>query len=398
MSLEDGRLSMLPINRSERAVASHKLPDILVVDDTLANLRLLTDILRDAGYKLRLARSGKLALQAARAIPPDLILLDINMPEMDGYEVCRRLKAEMDLKEIPIIFLSGLQDTVDKVKAFQAGGVDYITKPFEPEEVLARVNTHLELRRQKRRIHESFEALQKLERLRDNLMHMVVHDLRSPLTTISSYLALLETYEAQNLSASGLNFIHEAKQSIGRLIDSVDSMLELSRLEAGEWRSNRSECDLGKLAAAVLDEFNPLRGARRVTLNAPAQVVKLKIDSCLISRVLQNLIANAIKFTSNDGSIEIRFSLTDREATVAVADDGRGVPPEYQTTIFEKFGQVETVDARSGTGLGLFFCKLAVELHGGRIWVESEAGKGSTFWFTLPLERKLSASRSPTIV
>jgi two-component system, sensor histidine kinase and response regulator len=362
------------------------MPDILVVDDTPANLRLMIKILQEGGYTPVPAESGELALQAARSVPPELILLDVNMPEMDGYAVCERFKAEVALKDIPVIFLSALQETSHKVRAFQAGGVDYITKPFQPEEVLARVQTHLELRRQKRLSQENFEALTKLERLRDNLMHMVVHDMRSPLTTITGYLALLEKREATKLSASGLNFIHEARQSIDRLIDMVNSMLDLSRLEAGELTLNRSECDLGDLARPVLDGFEPLRGGRKWTLNPPAQPVKLNADAALISRVIQNLMANAIKFTSDDGSIRINISVTDHQARVTVADNGRGVPLPFQEKIFEKFGQLESADARTGTGLGLFFCKLVVELHGGRIGVESEMGKGSTFWLTLPLE------------
>lgn len=357
-----------------------------MVDDTPANLRLMADILKDGGHKVRLARNGKLALEAARAVAPQLILLDINMPEMNGYEVCRRLKAEPELKDIPVIFLSALQETSDKVKAFRAGGVDFIAKPYQPEEVLARVQIHLELRRQRQLFQESFEALKKLEHLRDNLTHMVVHDMRSPLTTIAGYLTLLEDYEASKLSANGLTFIREARQSIGRLVNTVNSMLDISRLEAGELKLNLSECALADLARSVLEGFEPLRGARKWTLDAPAQPVKLNADAALISRVIQNLLANAIKFTSNDGSIHISISRADNEARITVADDGRGVPPQDQERIFEKFGQVENADTRTGTGLGLFFCKLAIELHGGRVGVESQAGKGSSFWITLPSE------------
>ena len=365
---------------------SRKENDVLVVDDTPANLRLMADILKDGGHKVRLARNGKLALEAARAVAPQLILLDINMPEMNGYEVCRRLKAEPELKDIPVIFLSALQETSDKVKAFRAGGVDFIAKPYQPEEVLARVQIHLELRRQRQLFQESFEALKKLEHLRDNLTHMVVHDMRSPLTTIAGYLTLLEDYEASKLSANGLTFIREARQSIGRLVNTVNSMLDISRLEAGELKLNLSECALADLARSVLEGFEPLRGARKWTLDAPAQPVKLNADAALISRVIQNLLANAIKFTSNDGSIHISISRADNEARITVADDGRGVPPQDQERIFEKFGQVENADTRTGTGLGLFFCKLAIELHGGRVGVESQAGKGSSFWITLPSE------------
>jgi signal transduction histidine kinase len=312
-------------------------------------------------------------------------LLDINMPDMGGYEVCEQLKTDADLRDIPVIFLSALQETSDKVKAFEAGGVDYIAKPFQAAEVLSRVRTHLELRSQKRRLQENVEALIKLERLREILTHMIVHDMRSPLETILGYLELLATHEVSNLSANGLSFIGEARRSIEWLIDTVNSMLDLSKLEAGELRLNRSECDLGDIAGSLLSGFESLRGARRWTLDAPAQPVKLSADPRLISRVIQNLIGNSIKFTPNDGCIKMKISVTDNEARFAISDDGCGVVPRDQERIFEKFGQVESVDTRVGTGLGLFFCHLAVKLHGGHIGVQSEAGKGSTFWFTLPL-------------
>ncbi len=359
--------------------------DILVVDDSVANLTLLAEILRDAGYKPRLARNGKFALTAVRETPPDLILLDINMPEMNGYEVCGQLKADRALSDIPIIFLSALQETDDKVKAFQAGAADYMTKPFQHEEVLARVRTHLELRRQKLQLQETIQALTRLEALRDNLTHMIVHDMRSPLKTIAGYLTLLADHEGENMSASGLRFIGEARQSIEQLIDTVNSMLDLSRLEAGELKLKLSECDLGDMAASALAAFGMQRGDRQWTLDVPPQKVLINADEALIHRVIQNLIGNAIKFTRLDGRIRVRLLLENRQARLEVIDDGLGIPLESQEKIFEKFGQVESADSRVGTGLGLFFCKLAIELHHGCIGVQSEAGKGSTFWFTLPL-------------
>src|ERR1035437_6404886 len=160
------------------ATKQQQAPNILMVDDTPANLLLLEKMLMERGYKARPVLSGKLALLAARTEPPDLILLDIAMPEMNGYEVCEQLKADAALKDIPVIFISALNETIDKVKAFGVGGVDYVTKPFQFEEVYARVQTHLQLRR--------------LEKLRDDLTHMVVHDLRNSLKVICGFLEMLE--------------------------------------------------------------------------------------------------------------------------------------------------------------------------------------------------------------
>ena len=376
------------MNRNELMSAQDSAqPDILVVDDTPANLRLLSDMLKAHGYRPRVVPSGKLALSAARAIPPDLILLDIRMPEMDGYEVCEQLKADASLKETPVIFLSALDEIAYKVKAFAAGGVDYITKPFQVEEVLARVGTHLALRRQTRKLEESYTALKRLELMRDNLTHMVVHDMRSPLAVIGGFLSLLESYEAGNLSANGVQFIREARHSIGELLEMVTSMLDVSKLEAGRLTLHRTEFDIAEVAVEVLRRYEPIRAGRQLLLDTPAHPLKISADAGLVSRVLQNLTANAFNYTAADGVIRIAISSDGQEARIAVTDNGPGIASVYHDKIFEKFVQVEDLNAKIGTGLGLAFCKLAVEVHGGRIGVESESGKGSTFWFTLPLPR-----------
>ena len=361
------------------------LPNILLVDDTPANLQLLSDILRRKGYTLRPAPSGKLALRAAQAAPPDLILLDVRMPEMDGYEVCERLKADPVLKPIPVIFLSALSETADKVKAFEAGGVDYITKPFQIDEVLARVETHLELQRQRRQLEENYEALRRLESLRDSLIHMVVHDLRAPLVVVGDFLALLQKCESQNLSSNGSRFVLQARRAVDELVEMVSSMLDVSKIEAGELKLNCSRCRLDLLLREVAGGLDPLGDSAEIVLEVPEQPVEVSADAVLLSRVIRNLLANALRFASGRGSVRAVVSSSGRDARVAITDNGPGIPPEYHEKIFEKFGQVENVSAATGTGLGLTFCKFAIELHGGSIGVESEPGKGSTFWFTLPL-------------
>jgi len=214
---------------------------------------------------------------------------------------------------------------------------------------------------------------------------MIVHDLRSPLMIVSGYLALLEEHEAKKLSESGAAFIRQAGRSLADLVDMVDSMLDAGKMEAGEMKLNRSDCDLDTLIRTTIEKVEPLVASRILTVATPEQPVRLSADTGLLSRVVRNLLGNALKFTPDQGSVRIGISASGREARVTVSDDGPGIPAEYHQKIFEKFGQVEDTRAKAGTGLGLAFCRLAVELHGGRIGVESEVGKGSTFWFTLPL-------------
>ena len=345
-------------------------PNILIVDDMPANVLLLVRMLTERGYTPRPVLSGKLALQAAREEPPDQILLDINMPEMNGYEVCELLKADATLKEIPVIFISALNETIDKVKAFRAGGVDYVTKPFQFEEVYARVQTHLQLRR--------------LGKLRDDLTHMVIHDLRNPLSVIFSFLDLMESRESKNLSASTMEFASLARISAEELRSMISSILDVSKMESGEMSLQRGACELDTLIRTVLATTQPLPGNRTVTLEATEAPVTVITDCGLIHRVLQNLLSNALRYTPSGGDVRMCVTPALGEVRVSVRDDGPGIAPEFHRRIFEKFGQVEDQDNRTGTGLGLTFCKLAVEALGGHIGVESEVGKGSTFWFTLP--------------
>jgi len=353
---------------------------ILIVDDTPANLLLLVRMLTERGYQARPVRSGKLALEAARAEPPDLILLDITMPEMNGYQLCEQLKADNALKEIPVIFISALNETIDKVKAFRLGAVDYVTKPFQFEEVYARVQTHLQLRR--------------LEKLRDSLTHMVIHDLTSPLTVIFYCLDLMKYDAAEHLSATTEKFIALARHSAEELNNLIRSILDVNKIGAGEMKLRHEPCDLNSLIRDLLATPQPLPENRTVTLDTAESPLTVAADFGLIRRVLQNLLSNALRYTPAGGNVGIAVTPSSSEIRIAVTDAGPGIAPEYHQRIFEKFGQVEDSNHRLGTGLGLTFCKLAVEAHGGRIGVESEVGKGCTFWFALPrLNRGLTAGK-----
>jgi len=361
-----------------------------MIDDTPGNLKLLSVMLQGSGYKVRAAVNGELALQAAHIAPPDLILLDINMPGMDGYETCRRLKEDAKLKDIPVIFMSALSETIDKVKAFGAGGVDYITKPFQLEEVEARVGTHLELRRQKLRLQENYDKLHKLEKLRDSLVHMIVHDLRSPLMVIISYLEFIKKDKNNVLSLESTSDIASATQASNKMIQIVSDVLDTSKIEEGQMKLQPVECELGRLLEEGVSGLKSLIGGREVRFTPPKSPVTVIADREIISRVVQNLLANAIKFTPESGLIRLGVEPAGDLVRVSVEDNGPGIAPQYQGRIFEKFGQVELRAGRqrSSTGLGLTFCKLAVEANGGRIGVSSEEGKGSAFWFELPVSPK----------
>lgn len=364
-------------------------PSIMVVDDTPANLHLLAGMLNERGFRVRPVSNGKFALQSARHSPPDLILLDIMMPEMNGYQVCEALKADEQLADIPVIFISALNETTDKVKGFQVGAVDFVTKPFQFAEVQARVATHLELHRQKRLIEDANAQLRLLEEQRDSLVHMVVHDMRTPLTAVYGFLMTLESLEGERLTDDGREYVHTALTATQELVEMVNSLLDVSKMEANEMKLTLSPCDLRTMAKTAIGKLDSLKGDRQLQLIGGNDPVTVLADADLIARVMQNLLGNALKFTANNGTISVRIEANDTVIRVLVADNGPGVPLAFQQRIFEKFGQVDhSQDSRRySTGLGLTFCKLAVEAHHGDIGVESEEGKGSTFWFTLPMPK-----------
>lgn len=368
--------------------AQQPAASILVVDDTLPNLELLSDMLKERGYRVRPVPSGDLALQAARSNPPDLILLDIHMPEMDGYEVCKHLKADGKLKDIPVLFISGLTETIDKVEAFRVGGADYITKPFQFEELEARVATHLELRRQRRQLQESYEQLQKLETLQEDLTHMIVHDLRTPLTSILGALDLVSRNDENvELRHEMLAMAAHASEAMMGLIS---DLLDVAKLENSTPDLQLAAVSLGEVMTQVRDltAGSALERGLSLEMPPPDPPLQVRADADYLRRALTNLVGNALKLTVK-GEVRVWAEADAASGSVAlrVRDTGPGIPPEALTRIFEKFGQVErTAGApRMGTGLGLTFVKMAVEAMGGRVEVESEVDRGSTFTLYLPL-------------
>src|SRR5262245_29085014 len=359
---------------------------VLVVDDTIENLRLLSGMLEEHGYEVRPVTNGRQALQAAAHDPPDLVLLDITMPEMDGYEVCRRLRANEHLKDVPVIFLTALTDTADKLRAFDMGGVDYVTKPFQFEEVLARVKTHVALRRAQVALADSYERLRGLERLRDDLVHMIVHDMRSPLQALLIRLEVLQGAAAVLGAASreDLRMAIGSAKELGRM---VDNLLDVSRLEEGKMPVERGVWDLVRIADEVRAALRPSAGERQVDVESPG-AVEVSCDGALVHRIMENLVGNVIQHTPAGTRMRISIASGDGRVRVAVHDEGGGVPPEARERIFEKFATVEGRRERAyrSVGLGLAFCKLAVEAHGGAIGVDPNVPIGSTFWFELPAQ------------
>ena len=359
--------------------------EILIVDDNPENLRVLSQVLKRAGYDIRTATNGSQALTAIEADEPDLVLLDVHIADMSGFEVCRRVKNDPRFDKLPILFLSTLDDTVTKVQGFESGAVDYITKPFDADEVLARVSTHLTLRRTQDQLSDSFEKFQRLEKLRANLVHMIVHDLKSPLFALNTSLGFLREDTSETLDERTLDMLDNIISTGGELAQMVDQLLDINQLEEGRMPIDCQPCDIADLVNAAVDAVKGISPEREILLNID-QPATASCDANLVRRVVENLVSNGLIHTPPEKPLTVEVRRGTDDILFTVRDEGHGVPEELKERIFEKFAsaQARKDGQYHSSGLGLAFCKLAVEAHDGTIGVESVEGKGSTFWFSLP--------------
>ncbi|WP_413172967.1 response regulator [Anabaena azotica] len=368
-------------------VKSDKIDRILAVDDTRDNLILVRTLLESEGYEIDLVSDGATALQKVAQSPPDLILLDVMMPGMDGYEVTRRIRNCPDLNYIPILLITAFHES-SVVEGLDAGADDFIRKPFDTDELLARVRSLL-------RLKHSIDEQQKMTRQREDFVSRLTHDLRTPLVAADRMLALFQQETFCKISPEMKQAIAVMIRSNQNLMQMVNTLLEVYRFEAGKKTLNLDNCDLKEIAQEVISEVTPLAIEKNLTLKLDTHKLNqlsknpgiIIADKLEMRRVLNNLIGNAIKFTDT-GGIEIRIFETlstnteSIEVVIEVADTGYGILPEDQATIFERFRQGR--NKRSGSGLGLHLSQRIVEAHGGKIELLSELGKGSIFIIRLP--------------
>jgi two-component system, sensor histidine kinase and response regulator len=364
---------------------------LLVVDDNATNQDVLSRRLKQQGHTVRAVSSGREALQLMREVAFDLVLLDIMMPDMDGYEVLGHIKADERLHHIPVIMISALHEVESVVRCIEAGAEDYLAKPFNPTLLKARIGACLEKKRGRDRetvlfeqLQKNYKRLQEVEQLRDDMRNMIVHDLRTPLTAVMIGVEMLEKHGALNETQREMMGI--AVGGGKTLLGMINDLLDVEKMESGSTQLQYDPLSAEVLVAGAVEQVSSLAEDGQTTLvtEVAPGLPDFQGDQNMLSRTLVNLIANAIKFTRS-GTVTIRASQDEgNNIRFEIRDTGEGIPSEAFERIFEKFGQLDSRN-RVGTGLGLAFCKLAVEAHGGHIRVESTPGVGSTFSFTIPL-------------
>jgi two-component system sensor histidine kinase/response regulator len=369
---------------------------LLVVDDNKANRDVLSRRLERQGHAVATAENGRQALEMLRAEAFDLVLLDIMMPEMDGYEVLQRLKTNETLRHIPVIMISALSEFDSVLRCIEMGAEDYLPKPFNPTLLRVRIGACLEKKRSRDRetllfeqLQENHQRLKELEKLRDDLTHMTIHDLRTPLLAMILGMGAYE--EMGDLNQAQREMLGIALRSGETLVGMINDLLDISKMESGLLQLELQKITVKDLIEAALKQITTLANARNLTLKTELEptLPPLFADEDKLVRTLVNLLSNAIKFTPAGGTVTIAARPDNGGPSLlfSVSDTGEGIRSEAFGRIFEKFGQVESrLGGRTmSTGLGLAFCKLAVEAHGGHIGVESAPGQGSTFRFTIPL-------------
>ena len=345
---------------------------ILIVDDEAATRDTLESLLIRESYEMYFAVNGFEALNCINQVNPDVILLDVMMPGMDGFEVCQKIKSDKRWRHIPIILITALDSRENLERGIDAGADDFLQKPLNSIELRARIRSLL-------RIKKQFDELEANMRTREDLAYMIVHDMNNPLMVISGYTEILRTYTNEPEELGHIETIIYATEQLKSFINEI---LIIAKMETNGFKLNLSDVDVNQLVMSVKRNQNIIAKSKNIdlTVEIPQKIPKILLDGNLFRRVLDNLVSNALKFAPSESSVIIRVESQDRRLIIKVLDQGPGIPEEYKDSIFEKFKIADM--KKKGvqqTGLGLAFCKMVVEAHGGKIYVSPNQPNGSIF-------------------
>lgn len=371
-------------------------PLILVADDVPENIDLLIDQLQALGFRTVTAKNATEALERCFETMPDLCILDIAMPAGDlpvadrtaGFELCRRIKKDPRTSRIPVIFVTALNETADRVKGIEAGGDDFLTKPHNRLVLSARVKSLLRLKAVTDALEVSYKKLRELEKVRDDLMRMIVHDLKIPLTSVLATLEMVVDGDFGPIQGQQREMLNEAHGKADELLALIGDLLEVVNVEETGMSLNCESIMPHDLINELVNEWRvrfEQEGTNVITL-INADTPHFVGDRQLLKRVFANLIQNAITHSGRPIDLHITVRALEDAVLFSVEDNGNGIPPEFHEMIFQKFGTVKSTNTPRvrSSGLGLTFCRMVAEAHGGRIWLKSAPGEGSAFYLQIP--------------
>ena len=364
---------------------------ILIVDDVVSNVLLLKILLTSEKYQVCTAANGTQCIEQAKKEKPDLILLDVMMPDMNGFDVAVLLKKDPDTQDIPIIFLTALNNPSDLVKGFQVGGNDFLTKPFNKEELLMRVVHQIELVDAKRTIVRQNEELRRTIQNRDKMYSVIAHDLRSPMASIRMVLNLaVNVVPKEAVGEEIFGLLDKANRESEETHDLLDNLLKWTKSQTGRLNVVYQDVDLDDVVPGVVDIFRMIAEMKKINLQYLPSDEKLLVyaDNDMIKTIIRNFLSNAVKFTPEGKGIEVFCKREGDFARISVRDHGVGIAAERVDTIFHKGETTYGTGGEEGSGLGLQLCQDFARKNGGDAYVESVEGEGSTFSFTIPLKKE----------
>ena len=362
---------------------------ILIVDDVVSNVLLLKILLTNEKFQVCTANNGNMCIEQAKKEKPDLILLDVMMPDISGFDTAVILKKDPETLDIPIIFLTALNTPSDLVKGFQVGANDFLTKPFNKEELVMRVMHQIQLVAAKRIIVQQNEELRRTISNRDKMYSVIAHDLRSPMASIRMVLNLaVNVVSKETVGEEIFNLLDKANRESEETHDLLDNLLKWTKSQTGRLNVVYQDLELDDIVPGVVDIFHMIAEMKNVDLKFIPSEEKLTVrgDNDMIKTIIRNLISNAIKFTPEGKSIEVYYKREDNFARIFVQDHGVGIAPDRIDSIFKKGETTYGTGGEEGSGLGLQLCQDFARKNGGDAMVESTLGEGSTFSFTIPLK------------
>jgi K+-sensing histidine kinase KdpD len=370
---------------------------VLIVDDDKENVDLIAYFLKPQNYSIVTAHDGVEALRLVESENPDIILLDIRLPKMDGFQVCERIKKNHYSKFIPIIMITALKDLKSKIQSLEAGADDFISKPFENIELLTRVKSllrikkyHDELEKKNKELEEKNKALMRMDQFKEELSHLIVHDMKNPIFVIQGNLQML-SMGMDDSQPQLKKYVNRIDRSTQNLLRMVMNLIDITKIESGSMSLKLELASLNDVMEKSIQKLKdfPEFSTKQFNVKFGEQIPYTKMDISVMERVIDNLLSFAIANVPSDGRVDVETFKTEKTIGAAVHDFGQQIPLKYGDNVFNKFRQIEIKKEgyRVGRGLGLTFCNLAVEAHGGKMYLDENNTVGNRIIFELPIQK-----------